>query len=352
MPELLLPQTSRLVEPSVRRHRSLMRAALAGTGRCLPEKVVRNGDFPPSLGTSDEWIRTRTGIRERRVAGPEENTFTLGLRASRAALDAAGLGPEDLDLIVCATVTPHTMVPSNACRIQGALGCRPVAAFDVSGACTGFLHALSIGHQFISTGTSRNVLVVGSEVLSRTLDYTDRASCILFGDGAGAAVLSATDDEDKGVRWLRLYSDGARGELIHMASHVTHAPPPLTGSAYEPGFRDFTRLNGREVFKFAVRALVGLVQDALAACPPSDHDRLFLVPHQVNGRIIEAALQELPLRPDQVVLNLERYGNTSSASVPIALDEALRSGDVGPGDHVLLAAFGGGLTWGGALLSL
>src|SRR5262245_43161638 len=207
------------VEP-VAPHRPLLRAALAGTGRCLPELVVPNDDFPPSLGTSDEWIRTRTGIRERRIAGAEENTFTLGLKASRAALEAADIGPEDVDLIVCATVTPLTMVPSNSCRIQAALGCRHVPAFDVIGACTGFLHALAVGQQFIATGACRNVLVVGAELLSRTVDFTDRATCILFGDGAGAAVLSATEDQERGVRWLQLYSDGTRGELIHMHSHV------------------------------------------------------------------------------------------------------------------------------------
>src|SRR5262249_35932919 len=233
-----------------------------------------------------------------------------------------------------------------------ALGCRPIPAFDLSGACTGFLHALAVANQFLATGNCRNVLIVGTDVLSRTLDFSDRATCILFGDGAGAAVLSGTDDRERGVRWLQLYSDGARAELIHMHSHVTHVPPPLTGAADEPPFRDYTRLNGREVYRFAVRTLVSLVHDALAACPLPDNERLFLVPHQVNGRIIDAALQELPLRPEQVMLNLDRYGNTSAASVPIALDESLRSNVIRPGDHVLLAAFGGGLTWGGALITV
>jgi 3-oxoacyl-[acyl-carrier-protein] synthase-3 len=350
--QLRAPAAQSLAEPAFAPPRPLLRAAIAGTGRCLPELVVRNEDFPPSLGTSDEWILTRTGIRERRIAGAEENTFTMGLKASRAALEASGLGPEEIDLIVCATVTPHTMVPSNSCRIQSALGCRQIPAFDVLGACTGFLHALAVGNQFIATGTCRNVLIVGTEILSRTVDFTDRASCILFGDGAGAAVLSASHDQHRGVRWLQLYSDGARAELIHMHSHVTHAPPPLTGAPDEPPFRDYTRLNGREVFRFAVRTLVSLVTEALAACPLPDNERLFLVPHQVNGRIIDAALAELPLRPEQVILNLERYGNTSAASVPIALDEALREGVIRPGDHVLMAAFGGGLTWGGAVISL
>jgi 3-oxoacyl-[acyl-carrier-protein] synthase-3 len=330
----------------------LLRAALAGTGRCLPSRVVRNQDFPPALETTDEWIRTRTGIRERRIAGADENSFTLGLRASQAALEAAQIDPEEVDLIICATVTPYTMVPSNACRVQAALGCRHIPAFDVLGACTGFLHALSVGNQFIASGTYRHILVVGTDVLSRTLDYTDRGTCILFGDGAGAAILSPTEDQERGVRWLQLYSDGSRADLIHMHSMVTHVPPPLTGTSSDEVVRDHVRLNGREVFRFAVRALISLVHDALAAVPLPDNQRLFLVPHQVNGRIIDAALQELPLKPTQVMLNLERYGNTSAASVPIALDEAIRDTVIRPGDHILLAAFGGGLTWGGALISI
>ncbi len=346
------PQARRLAYPASSFQPVLLRAALAGTGSCLPERVVRNTDFSATLDTNDEWIRSRTGISERRIAGPDDNSYTLGLQAARSALEAADLGPEDVDLIVCATVTPLTMVPSNACRVQAGLGCRPIPAFDLVGACTGFLHALSVANQFIATGTCRHVLVVGTDVLTRTLDYRDRATCILFGDGAGAAVLSASSDQDRGLRWLQLYSDGTRGELIHMPSQVTHVPPPFCGANDDPLPRDYIRLNGREVFKFAVRALISLVQEAQAAVPLGPGQRLFLVPHQVNGRIIDAALQELPLKSAQVMLNLERYGNTSAASVPIALDEALRDGVIRPGDNILLAAFGGGLTWGGALISI
>jgi 3-oxoacyl-[acyl-carrier-protein] synthase-3 len=346
------PSTHQSAEPLPTGAQPSLRAALVGTGCCLPDRVVRNEDFQASLDTSEEWIRSRTGIRERRIAGAHENSFTLGLRASQQAIEAARLGPEDIDLIICATVTPHTMVPHNACRIQAGLGCRPVPAFDILGACTGFLHAMAIGNQFIATRTYQNVLVVGTDVMSRTLDFTDRGSCILFGDGAGAAVLGATADQERGLRWMQLHSDGARGELIHMPSAVTHVQPPLTGAADDPPLRDFVRINGREVFKFAVRALVGLVHDALAECPLPETGRLFLVPHQVNGRIIDTALQELPLKPEQVMLNLERYGNTSAASVPIALDESIRAGTIRPGDHILFAAFGGGLTWGGALLTV
>jgi 3-oxoacyl-[acyl-carrier-protein] synthase-3 len=309
---------------------------------------LRNDEFPSSLETSDEWIRSRTGIRERHIAGPEESSFSLGLEASQRALRHCGLTGRDIDLIVFATVTPLTMVPSNACRLQGALGCRPIGAFDVAAACTGFVQALDVARQFIATGSCQHVLVVGAEALSRTLDYTDRNTCILFGDGAGAVVLSASPGGDHGLRWVRMFSDGLRGDLIHMPSHVTHRGMPLTPDVGVA--RGFVRLNGREVFKFAVRALVALVQEALSYVAPTD--RLFLVPHQVNQRIIDAALQELPLSPARVVVNLEHCGNTSAASIPIALDEALRRQTLGAGDHVILAAFGGGLTWGGALLSL
>lgn len=339
------------IAPAHRAPAVARRSAVAGTGSCLPARSLHNDDFPTSLDTSDEWIRTRTGIRRRRLTGPDENSFTLGLEASRRAIAAAGLTADDIDLVVCATITPYTMCPSNACRLQGALGCRPIPAFDVLGACTGFIHVMSIADQFIAAGTCNNVLVVGTDVLSRTLDYTDRSTCILFGDAAGAVVLSAAQGEGRGVRWTRMYSDGTRGELIRMPSHVTNTSPVLS-DAKGDGELKYLTLNGREVFRFAVRALVGLVQEALEACPVPEGARFFLVPHQVNQRIIDAALTELPLRPEQVCLNLDRYGNTSAASIPLALDEAVNDGTLRPGDHLLLAAFGGGLTWGGMVLTL
>jgi 3-oxoacyl-[acyl-carrier-protein] synthase-3 len=356
----MMPDTlSRAIEEAPARpltgsSRSLARALLNGTGSCIPARVLRNEDFLATLETSDEWIRTRTGIRERRIAGPDENSFTLGLEASREALRRSGLSPRDLDLIICATVTPLTAVPSNACRLQGGLGCRPIGAFDINGACTGFVQALAVANQFIATGACRHVLVVGTEVLSRTTDYTDRNTCILFGDGAGAVILSAAAPASTGpgLRWMRLFSDGLRGDLIQMSSQVTYRCSPLDGGLGELGKPPFLRLNGREVFKFAVRALIDLVQEALSATGLTESDRLFLVPHQVNQRIIDAALPHLGIPSSRVILNLDRYGNTSAASIPIALDQAMRSGTLGGGDHLVLAAFGGGLTWGGALLSL
>jgi 3-oxoacyl-[acyl-carrier-protein] synthase-3 len=347
---------SSLVQLSQGPHSAIPRPGLrcsvvAGTGSALPARALHNDHFPPELDTSDEWIRTRTGIRERRVAGAGESSFTLAVKAGRQALAASGLMPEEIDLIICATVTPETMVPSNACRLQAALGCRHIGAFDLSGACTGFVQALSVASQFLATGACQNVLVVGTEVLTRTLDYTDRTSCILFGDGAGAMILSGSAEAERGLLWVQLYSDGEKGELIYMPSQVTHVAPPLTGGAEEVAGPRFTRLNGREVFKFAVRAMVSLIQEALEVTKAAP-ERLLLVPHQVNGRIIDAALEGLPIRRERVVVNLERYGNTSAASIPIALDEAIRSGVAKPGDDVLLVAFGGGMTSGGALLRL
>jgi 3-oxoacyl-[acyl-carrier-protein] synthase III len=359
VPDTLSPMIEgATARPFVAANRGLSRAVLNSTGSCVPRRVLRNDDFHPSLQTNDEWIRTRTGIRERRIAGPEENSSSLGLEASRQALIRSGLTGRDLDLIVVATVTPLTMVPSNACRLQAGLGCRPIGAFDINGACTGFVQALAVANQFIASGSCRHVLVVGAEVLSRTTDYSDRNTCILFGDGAGAVILSAGPGTSNGsssgvgLRWVRLFSDGSRGDLIQMSSQVTYRCLPLDGGLGELGKPPFLRLNGREVFKFAVRALIDLVREALASTSLTEQNRLFLVPHQVNQRIIDAALPHLDIPPERVILNLDRHGNTSSASIPIALDEALRNGTLVSGDHIVLAAFGGGLTWGGALLSL
>ena len=321
-------------------------AALRGTGCSVPDRVIPNDWFTQYVDTSDEWIRTRTGIRERRFVGPDETASTLAVTAARNALTAAELYPQDLDLIICATVTPDHMCPSTACVVQAALGCGPVPAMDLSAACTGFLYAMSVGEQFIRTGSARNVLVVGTDVLSRTLDLTDRNTCILFGDGAGAVVLSPTDTPDHGIRSIKLFADGAAGRLIHVPGMVTLQPPPGEKQ------HEHIWLNGREVFKFAVRRMIELTQDALAECRAMGVEVNLLIPHQVNQRIIDAALEHTGFPSSKVMVNLAKYGNTSAASVPIALDEALRSGRAKPGDTVLLVAFGGGLTWGSAIITL
>jgi 3-oxoacyl-[acyl-carrier-protein] synthase III len=330
----------------------MLGVALRGTGSCLPARVVPNDEFTDvlNLDTSDEWIRTRTGIRERRFAGLGETSATLGTIAARAAVESAGLTPDDIDLIVCATVTPDLMSPSTANLIQAGLGCRPIPAFDIAAACSGFLYALSVGSQFVRTGAAKHALVIGAEVLTRIIDFTDRNSCILFGDGAGAVVLSGTPVLNAGVRMIRLYSDGTRQELIQVPSRVTPNPPPGPPQLQR---LDHMRISGREVFRFAVTRMVELIEQAEIDCRELSLSGIdVLIPHQVNQRIIDAALESSGFPSEKVVVNLDRYGNTSAASVPIALDEALRTGRCKPGDTVLLVAFGGGLTWSSALVTL
>ncbi len=330
----------------------LLGVALRGTGSYLPTRIVPNEEFTETLNldTSDEWIRTRTGIRERRYAGLGETSASLGTIAARRAMAAAGLGAGEIDMIVCASVTPDLMCPATANLIQAALGCRQIPSFDVLAACSGFLYALSVATQFVKTGAAKNALVVGAEVLTRVTDFTDRNTCILFGDGAGAVVLSASPVVNAGVRNIRLYSDGSRQELIQVPSKVT--PNPAPGSHTQPRL-EYLRMVGREVFRFAVSRMIELIQQAESDCREMGLAGIdVLIPHQVNQRIIDAALESANFPASKVVVNLDRYGNTSAASVPIALDEALRSGRCKPGDTVLLVAFGGGLTWSSAIISI
>ena len=322
---------------------------MRGTGSSVPARVVPNEEFTETIDTSDEWIRTRTGIRERRFAGVADTAATLGTEAARRALEAAGAAPRDVDLIVCATVTPDLMCPSTACLIQAALGCRPVPAFDVSAACSGFIYALSVAEQYVRTGTSKTALVVGADVLSRVSDFADRNTCILFGDGAGAVVLGPAADRAAGIHKVHLYADGTRQELIQVPSTVTPNPPPGPGTL--PQLR-YLRMHGREVFKFAVYQMIELIEQAQQDCRQLERELALIVPHQVNSRIIDAALEAVELPHEKVMVNLDKYGNTSAASVPIALDEAVRTGRAKPGDTILLVAFGGGLTWSSALLTL
>ncbi len=323
--------------------------ALRGTGSCLPVRVVPNAEFEKTLDTSDEWIQSRTGIRERRIAGPGETTGTMGLAAARQALEAAQLTARDIDLIICATVTPEMMFPSTACFIQAGLGCRAIGSFDLLAACSGFVYALAAGSQFIRTGAYRNVLVLGAETLSRIVDYTDRGSCILFGDGAGAAVLSATPEPERGLRFFRLYADGHNHELLHLPGGGSRHPTSAQTVAQR---MHYMKINGREVYKFAVTRMQELIQEAMTECGLSVDDVKLVVPHQVNQRIIDSAIRHLNFPPEKVMGNLDRYGNTSAASVPIALDEAVRTGRLVKGDTALLVAFGGGFTWASAVITL
>ncbi len=325
---------------------------LLGTGSSLPARTMRNTDFPASLDTSDEWIRSRTGIVERRIGSAEETSCQLGLAAALGALEAAQLDPADVDMIICATVTPDMLVPSNACLIQAGLGCRRIPAFDVNAACTGFLYGLTIAAQFIRTGSCRHILVVGTETLSRVVDFSDRTTCVLFGDGAGAVVVGASDGRGRGQHWFRLYSDGRRGDYIRLNGARLRKPASSSAEPRASDEFDFLRMNGREVFKFAVRTIIELIEESLTECNLSPADIDLVIPHQVNQRIIDAAFADLNFPTDKLMVNLDRYGNTSAASIPIALDEAMRTGRAAPGDRVLLIAFGGGLTWAGGVWTI
>jgi 3-oxoacyl-[acyl-carrier-protein] synthase-3 len=320
-----------------------------GTGSCLPARKMPNAEFARSLDTSDEWIRTRTGICSRHIAGPGETSASMGLEAARRALRAADLEPNDLDLIICATITPEMIFPSTGCFIQAGLGCRTIGAFDLLAACSGFLYALAVGSQFIRTGTYRNVLVIGTETLSRIIDFSDRTTCVLFGDGAGAAVLSASDDPERGLQYFRLYADGSNPELMSLPGGGSRFPVSAQTIADR---KHYIRINGREVYKFAVTRMQELIQDAMAECLLTVEDVALVIPHQVNQRIIDSAANRMKFPAEKVMVNLDNNGNTSAASIPLALDEAIRTGRAKEGDKIIMVAFGGGLTWASAVLTL
>jgi 3-oxoacyl-[acyl-carrier-protein] synthase-3 len=323
------------------------RVGIAGTGSCMPERVVDNNWFAEQgVDTSDEWIIQRTGIKARRFAAPGESTSTFCIEAGRRALQAAGLDAGELDLILVATVSPDHMLPACALLVQQALGAKKAAAYDLNAACSGFLTAMTTAEAFIAAGTARNVLVIGAETLSRFLDIKDRGSCILFGDGAGAAVLRRFDDCGQGEILRRtLGADGAGYELIHMKGGGAANPP--THESIERGDH-YIRVQGREVFKFAVATMGELISEMTEG---HSYDEIGLVvPHQVNQRIIDAALERLGWTNEKVMVNIDKYGNTSAASVPVAFDEGVRAGRVEKGKLVVLVAFGAGLTWGGALV--
>jgi 3-oxoacyl-[acyl-carrier-protein] synthase III len=318
---------------------------LRGTGSYLPERVVINDEYSATLDTSDEWIRTRTGIRERRFVHQDESCSTMAIQAAKAALRISELSPSEIDVIICATVTPDYMTPATANLIQGGLGCRTIPSFDLTAACTGFLYALSVGDQFIRSGSAKNVLVVGSEVLSRVIDFSDRNTVILFGDGAGAAILSASSTPNRGLHSARLYSDSTNAHLVRVPSMATQTRPGEKPIQY-------LEMNGREIFRFAVSKMTELINQAQIDASERGAKIDLIIPHQVNQRIIYSAMETIGFPTDKVMINLNRYGNTSAASVPIAIDEALRTGRAKPGDTLLLVAFGGGLTWGSIMITL
>lgn len=323
---------------------------IAGTGHAVPERIVHNREFEARLDTTDAWIRERTGIVERRYADRTkgETTAGLALRAGRQAIDAAGMTPDDIDLIIVATITPEAILPSTACYVQMELCSRPVPAYDLVAACSGFVYALLTASAMLQTGQYRNILVVGSEIMTIITDIDDRATAILFGDGAGAAVISATPDaEGPALLHSIMSAEGSGDSLLHVPAGGSRLP---TSQMTLDERLHKVKMNGREVYKKAVKRNHELVDQTLAESGVSPNDIKLVIPHQSNLRIIESARERMGLPRDRVYTNIDRYGNTSGASIPICLDECFRSGRIQSGDLLLLIAFGAGFTWGSALI--
>ncbi|MEX0607145.1 MAG: beta-ketoacyl-ACP synthase III [Halofilum sp. (in: g-proteobacteria)] len=315
-------------------------ARITGTGSYLPERILTNADLEALVDTNDEWIRERTGIRERHIVADDETTCDLAEHASRAALAAAGRETGDVDLIIVATTTPDRVFPSTACLLQRKLDIHGCAAFDVQAVCTGFVYALGIADKFIRTGAARCALIIGAETFSRLVDWTDRTTCVLFGDGAGAVVLEASDT--LGIRSTHLHADGNYADLLQI--------PNKGVSQHAAAGRGHVQMKGNEVFRMATNTLGRIVDETLTANGLEKSDIDWLVPHQANFRIIAATARQLNLGLENVIITVDRHGNTSAASIPLALDTGVRDGRIQPGDTVLLEAFGGGFTWGSALI--
>lgn len=323
-----------------------LRSKITGTGSYVPKKVISNFDLEKKLNTSDKWITERTGIKERRIAAKNETNSDLCLEASKNALEAAGLKAKDLDMIIVATMSGDMPMPSTAAILQNKLGAKKIAAFDVNAACSGFLYGLSIGDSFIRTGGAKKLLLIGVEVNSRFLDWEDRATCVLFGDGAGAVILEPTRAK-RGILSTSLYSDGNMWDYICVpGGGATH---PASAKTIKEK-KHYIKMRGNETFKVAVRTLEKLVIDTLKENNIKPSQLSMLIPHQANLRIISATAKRLKLPMNKVALNLDKYGNTSSASIPIALDEVVREKKIKKDDYILLEAFGGGLTWASALI--
>jgi 3-oxoacyl-[acyl-carrier-protein] synthase III len=327
-------------DPDQSRRAPQLRSVVAGTGSCLPEQVVTNADLAARVDTSDEWIVQRTGIRQRHIAAAGETTAVLGTRAARAALDDAGLTGDDIDLVICATSTPDHTFPATATQIQAALGIGQGAAFDLQAVCAGFVFAVSTADKFLTTGAARRALVIGAETFSRLLDWEDRTTCVLFGDGAGAIVLEArADAEGRGVLSTSLRSDGRHREKLYV-----DGGPGSTGTV------GHLRMEGRDVFRFAVGQVTDVIVEAFEQAGTNADALDWFVPHQANRRIIEASADKLGIPREKIVLTVDRHGNTSAASIPLALDVARRDGRIRAGDLVMIEAIGGGFSWGAALI--
>ncbi|TAK67439.1 MAG: ketoacyl-ACP synthase III [Betaproteobacteria bacterium] len=314
---------------------------IIGSGSYLPRNVVTNGDLARRMDTSDEWIRSRTGIRQRHIAEAGETSSSLALEASKAAIASAGIGARDIDLIILATSTPDYIFPSTACLLQAKLGIKGCPAFDLQAVCSGFVYALATADLFIRSGQHRCALVVGAEVFSRILDWNDRGTCVLFGDGAGAVILRA--DAKPGIMASALHADGSHAGVLSVPGNVRGGN--VTGDP-------FLRMDGPAVFKFAVRVLDEVARETLAKCGRQVENIDWLIPHQANLRILEATAKRLDLPPEKLIVTVDTHGNTSAASVPLALDVALRDGRIKRGHHVMLQGVGGGFTWGAVLVEM
>jgi 3-oxoacyl-[acyl-carrier-protein] synthase III len=317
-----------------------LRAVIKGTGSALPKRRVSNAELAAQVDTSDEWITERTGIKFRHIADDSETTATLGADAAKEALKAAGMGADEIDLIIVATATPDQTFPASATKVQHLLGCNGCVAFDVAAVCSGFLYAFSVAESMIRAGSAQNALVIGSETFSRILDWEDRATCVLFGDGAGAVVLSGEVGQ-RGALATKLHADGKHNELLYV-----DGGPSTTGTVGK------LRMAGREVFRHAVTNLSSVLHEVIEAAGVAASDIDWVVPHQANKRIIDATAKKLGLAEERVVLTVDQHANTSAASVPLALDVAVRDGRIKPGDLVVLEAMGGGFTWGASLVRM
>ena len=322
---------------------------IAGTGAYVPTRVVTNDDFARRLDTSDEWIVKRTGIRERRIVAPGQGTLDLSVNASRQALAEARLEPAEIDLIVLATATPEHPLPSTSCELQAALGCGWIPAFDIAAACSGYVYAMISAAHFIDSGMAKNVLILGSETLTSITDMEDRGTAILFGDAAAAAILQPSDDPNKGILATRLGADGARARAVWVPGGGA-APPPYHQTGHQAPAT--MKMKGREIYKFAVNMMHSLVRETAADAGVSLDDLALVIPHQSNLRIIESAVGRLGIPMEKVSVNIDRFGNTSAASIGVAFHEARETGRIKSGDLVMFVAFGAGLTWGSALVRI
>jgi 3-oxoacyl-[acyl-carrier-protein] synthase-3 len=327
---------------------TVQRSRILGTGHYLPEQVLTNAELAERVDTSDDWIQSRTGIKQRHVAAPDEASSDMAAKAAARAIEAAGLAATDIDLIVVATVTPDMQLPATAVFVQQTLGCRPnCPAFDLGAACAGFIYGLSVADAYVRSGLARNVLVIGVELLTRIVNWEDRSTCVLFGDGAGAVVIGPSDNVEQGILSTHIYADGSQAESLCIPAGGTRTP--LTTELFEQK-KHLVHMVGKEVFKYAVKALTSSALEAIESNGLTRDDIAWLIPHQANIRIIDAVIARSGIPKERCYINIETTANTSSASVPIALDQAVRSGAIEPGQNLVFCALGGGFAWGSALV--